>query len=66
MSLASFYGGPSGKSFEISWIFSTRYGSGNSMQSDINMGWKSPISIGSFVVISYGEPNTSDYDYYLQ
>lgn len=63
--MINFYGGPNGKSFIISWIFSTRYGDGNSMQRDINMGWKSPIPVGSFVVISYGEPNSTDYDYYL-
>lgn len=35
------------------------------MQNDISMGWRSPISVGSFVVISYGEPNSDDYEVYL-
>lgn len=61
----SFYGGPSGKDFTISWIFSARYGAGNTMQNDIGMGWKSPIAVGSYTVISYGQPGTSDYEYYL-
>lgn len=64
--MQSFYGGPSGKSFIISWIFSTKNGTGNSMQNDIGMGWKSPISVGSYVVISYGEPNSKDYEFYLK
>ena len=59
--MINFYGGPSGKSFEISWIFDTKTGAGNSMENDINMGWKSPISVGSYVVISYGEPVTENY-----
>lgn len=64
--MESFYGGPNGKSFDISWIFSTRWGSGNSLENDINKGWESPISVGSFVVISYGDPNTKEYDNYLE
>lgn len=31
------------------------------MQKDINMGWKSSIPVGAFVVISYGEVNTDIY-----
>lgn len=60
----SFYSGPAGKEFAISWIFSTRYGTGNSMETDISMGWKSPISVGQYVVISYGEPNSENYQNY--
>lgn len=60
--MINFYGGPNGQSFDISWIFSTRYGTGNSMEADLSMGWTSPISVGSFVVISYGLPSDDMYD----
>lgn len=63
--MQNFYGGPNGQSFIIRWIFSTRYGAGNSMEADISMGWKSPIPVGSFVVVSYGLPNDTDYEFYL-
>lgn len=58
----NFYGGKNGYSFDIRWIFSTKYGAGNSMEADLNMGWTSPISIGSFVVISYGLPSDNTYE----
>lgn len=64
--MLNFYSGPSGRSFTISWIFATRYGSGNSMTADIGMGWKSPIPVGSYVVISYGLPSDTQYDNYLK
>lgn len=35
------------------------------MARDIKMGWKSPVPVGSFVVISYGEPSSEDYEKYL-
>ncbi len=63
--MLNFYGGPSGQSFSIAWIFATRYGSGNSMAADISMGWKSPIPVGSYVIISYGLPSNLTYEDYL-
>lgn len=78
--MRSFYGGPNGQSFKIEWVFSTRYTPSeddkviingteyqvpnNSMESDIYKGWKSPIPVGSFVVISYGLIGEGYYDGY--
>lgn len=31
------------------------------MQHDIGLGWKSPVPIGSYVVISYGNPGTNEH-----
>lgn len=64
--MLNFYGGPSGRSFSITWIFATRYGSGNSMEADLGMTWKSSIPIGSYVVISYGLPSDIQYDNYMK
>lgn len=63
--MLNFYGGPEGRSFSIAWIFATRFGSGNSMQADIGMGWKSPIAVGSYAIISYGPPNDKNGVYEL-
>ena len=64
--MLGFYGGPNGKSFEISWIFTTKTGDGNSLDKDVSMGWKSSISVGSYVVVSYGDPSSEDFDTYHQ
>lgn len=58
--MTNFYGGQPGKSFDISWVFNSRFGAGNTIEEDINKGWSSPISVGSFVVISYGLPSNID------
>lgn len=56
----NFYGGPSGQSFTIRHIFSCRYSAHpNSMESDINKAWQSEIPVGSFVMISYGSPDST-------
>lgn len=60
--MQSFYGGPNGQSFEIKQVFSSYYGlNTNSAQNDLNKGWASPISVGEFVMISYGKPTDPDY-----
>lgn len=56
--MQSFYGGPAGQSFEIKQIF-TSY---QELLQDISQGWKSPISVGEFVMVSYGRPGDEDYD----
>ncbi len=56
----SFYGGLNGQSFAIKKIFSSRH----QMEMDLNNGWTSSISVGEFVVVSYGMPNDPNYDIY--
>lgn len=58
--MQSFYGGPAGQSFEIKQVFSSFYGP-NGAQADLVKGWASPISVGEFVMISYGKPTDPDY-----
>lgn len=58
--MQSFYGGPAGQSFEIKQVFSSYYGP-NGAQTDLNKGWSSPISVGEFVMISYGKPTDPNY-----
>lgn len=60
--MLSFYGGPNGQSFNIRWVFSNRFGPGNSMEADLSMGWASPIAVNDFVVISYGLPGDDSYE----
>lgn len=62
----SFYGGPNGRSFYIKEIFTSYHGSTNSIDSDLERGWTSPIGIGDFVVISYGIPGDENFDKYRQ
>lgn len=56
--MISFYGGPAGQSFNIKKVFSTYA----ELLNDINKGWKSEISVGEFVMISYGEPASTNYE----
>lgn len=56
----SFYGGPRGQDFSIKQIFNTRI----DMDADLAKSWTSPISVGSFVVISYGLPSDANYEVY--
>lgn len=58
----SFYGGPNGQSFEIKEIFTSKNGLTNSLANDLSKGWTSPISVGEFVVVSYGMPNDENYN----
>lgn len=58
--MQSFYGGPAGQSFEIKQVFSSFYGP-NGAQADLVKGWASPISVGEFVMISYGKPTDPGY-----
>lgn len=60
MSMTGFYGGPNGQSFEIKEIFTSKY----QMDKDLSKGWTSPISVGEFVVVSYGMPNDTNYEIY--
>lgn len=77
--MESFYGGKNGKSFEIRKIFTTKYKTPNnlkpavapkrgydSMEEDLIKGWTSNISIGEFVVISYGYQDDDGYEIYKQ
>lgn len=58
--MQSFYGGPAGQSFEIKKIFESYYGP-DGAQVDLNKGWASPISVGEFVMVSYGLPSDATY-----
>ena len=53
----SFYGGPAGQNFEVREKFSTF----KFLLIDINDGWKSPIAVGEYVMISYGHPTDPGY-----
>lgn len=77
--MESFYGGKNGKSFEIRKIFTTKYKTPDnlkpavapkrgydSMEEDLIKGWTSNISIGEFVVISYGYQDDDGYEIYKQ
>lgn len=69
MNMNSFYGGLQGQSFEIKEIFKSRYGTPtngivDSMEADLSKGWTSPITVGEFVIISYGLPSDQNYDIY--
>lgn len=50
--LQSFYGGQPGQSFKISKIFINKV----EMDKDLESGWSSPIGVGEYVFISYGNP----------
>ena len=58
--MQSFYGGPAGQSFEIKQIFSSYYGP-NGAQEDLTKGWASSISVGEFVMVSYGKTGETEY-----
>ena len=58
--MQSFYGGPAGQSFEIKKIFESYYGP-DGAQVDLDKGWASPISVGEFVMVSYGLPSDAIY-----
>lgn len=58
--MQSFYGGPAGQSFEIKQVFSSYYGP-NGAQEDLTKGWASSISVGEFIMISYGKTGDTEY-----
>lgn len=58
--MQSFYGGPAGQSFEIKKIFESYYGP-DGAQVDLDKGWASSISVGEFVMVSYGLPSDATY-----
>jgi hypothetical protein len=53
----SFYGGPRGQDFVISYIFDSRV----EMASDLALKMSSTIGVGSYVFISYGLPGEDKY-----
>ena len=57
MNMLSFYGGPAGKDFTIAKIFPNKA----AMDADIALGHDSPIYVGDYVLISYGDPNQSEF-----
>lgn len=54
--MVNFYGGPQGRSFEIAKVFSNY----TALIADLN-NIDSSIGVGSYVLISYGNPNTDEY-----
>lgn len=61
MSMLSFYGGPAGKSFTITKIFTSKSGTENSLDVDLAAGVASDVYEGDYVLISYGDPNSTDF-----
>ena len=64
----SFYGGQKGQDFKITRIFSNR---AVDMVGDLQMRWTSPVNVGDYIFISYGDPSfmneeTSNYNTNLQ
>lgn len=57
MNMLSFYGGPAGKDFAIARVFPNKV----AMDADVALGKDSPIYVGDYVLISYGDPNQSEF-----
>lgn len=55
MNMLSFYGGPAGKDFTIAKIFDSKA----SLDADIAAGDASEIYVGDYVLVSYGDPNST-------
>lgn len=53
-----FYGGRNGQDFSIKEIFPTKV----ELDKDLGKSWTSPISVGEYVVVSYGLANDPDYE----
>lgn len=51
MAMTSFYGGPKGQDFEISYVFNNK----QALINDLSQSWVSPVALGSYVMISHGE-----------
>lgn len=62
--MESYFGGRPGQPFEIKQVFTSYHGSTNSIDADLSKGWTSPIQVGEFVCVSYGEPGTDEYNTY--
>ena len=56
--MMSFYGGKHGKAFEISAVFANKA----EMDADLAKRFNSEVPINSFVAISYGRKNTTEYE----
>ena len=64
----SFYGGQKGQDFKITRIFANR---AIDMVGDLKARWTSPVNVGDYVFINYGDPSymneeTSNYNINLQ
>jgi hypothetical protein len=57
----SFYGGQKGKDFRINTIFSNR---SEGMLKDLQARWYSPVNVGDYVFVSYG--NIAEQDTYFE
>ena len=55
MSMLSFYGGPAGKDFTIAKTFDSKF----SLDADIAAGDASEVYVGDYVLVSYGDPNST-------
>ena len=55
MNMLSFYGGPAGKDFTIAKTFDSKA----SLDDDIAAGDASEIYVGDYVLVSYGDPNST-------
>jgi len=62
--MESFFGGQPGQPFEIKQVFTSYHGVTDSIDADLNKRWTSPIQVGEFVVVAYGEPCTDTYNTY--
>ena len=55
MNMLSFYGGPAGKDFTIAKTFDSKF----SLDADIAAGDASEVYVGDYVLVSYGDPNST-------
>ena len=55
MNMLSFYGGPAGKDFTIAETFDSKA----SLDADIAAGDASKVRVGDYVLVSYGDPNST-------
>ena len=55
MNMLSFYGGPAGKDFTIAKTFDSKA----SLDADIAAGDASKVRVGDYVLVSYGDPNST-------
>ena len=53
--MLSFYGGPAGKDFTIAETFDSKF----SLDADIAAGDASKVRVGDYVLVSYGDPNST-------
>lgn len=57
MNMLSFYGGPAGKDFTIAKTFDSKF----SLDADIAAGEASKVRVGDYVLVSYGDPNSTTF-----